>query len=50
MPLVRMTKVMPDASTMLIDTWRKMFMVLLLVMNVDVPSAEKYTVRPYMAR
>ena len=50
MPLVKMTKVMPEASTMLMDTWRKMFMVLLLVMNVDVPSAEKYTVRPYMAR
>src|SRR5471032_461225 len=50
MPLVKITKVMPDASTMLIDTWRKMFMVLLLLMKVDWPSPEKYTVKPYMAR
>ena len=38
-PAVRMTKVIPEASTRLIATWRTMFMLLALEMKFDVPSA-----------
>ncbi len=38
MPAVRMTKVMPAASTRLMATWRRMFMVFSAVAKLELPS------------